>query len=202
MDYKKSRDLTWELLIKHNISSLPVDVKKICQNEKITLFTYKTGKNFIKNLNLEEHTVDNDAFSIGSFIFYNDENPRQRQRFSIAHELGHIFLHTNTNTATVRNREPSPSDDPLETEANIFASRLLAPLCVLQFLNLNSVHEIAEFCDISFSAAQLRFGRLCDIRKRSSIRLKEKKHGTFLLSKLERQVIENFNEYIKQHKKQ
>ena len=202
MDYKKSRDLTWNLLAEHNISCLPVDIEKICREEKITLFTYKTGRNFIKHLNLEEHTVGNDAFSINSVIFYNDENPRQRQRFSIAHELGHIFLHIGTGGATVRNREPSPSDDPIETEANIFASRLLAPLCVLQFLNLNSAREIAEFCDISYTAAQLRFSRLCEIRKRNSLRLREKNHGTFLLSKLERKVIENFKEYIEQNKKQ
>ena len=183
------------------MSCLPVDIKRICQAEKITLFTYNTGKNFIKRLNLEEHTVDNDAFSVGNIIFYNDEKTTQRQRFSIAHELGHIFLHNSDEKATVRNREPAPNDDPVETEANIFASRLLAPLCVLQFLNLNSAREIAEFCDISHTAAQLRFCRLCEIRKRNSLRLREKKHGTFLLSKLERCVIDNFKEYIEKNKK-
>lgn len=202
MNYNKSRDLAWKILINNNISNLPIDIEKICKNEKINLITYSQGKGFIKELNLEEHVVDNDAFSIRSVIFYDETKTKQRQRFSVAHELGHIFLHTNTAArATVYNREPSPNDDPVETEANIFASRLLAPLCVLQFLNLNSAKEISEYCDISYTAAKNRFARLCEIRKRNSIKLKEKNHGTFLLSKLERQVLENFKEYIDKHKK-
>ena len=202
MNYKKSRDLAWKLLISRNIKSLPVDVYKICKEENITLFTYSQGASFIKSIQLEEHMVDNDAFSVGNIIFYDDTKPPQRRRFSIAHELGHIFLHTSFgDKATVYNREPAPGDDPLETEANMFASRLLAPLCVLQFLNLNSINEVSEFCDISFTAAKFRFARLCEIRKRNSERRKEKNHGTFLLSKLERQVVENFKEFIEQNKK-
>lgn len=202
MDYKKSRDLAWKILINNGISTLPVDVVSICRKEKITLFTYKQSMNLISNLALEDSIKDNDAFSINSMIFYDDTKPRERQRFSIAHELGHIFLHSETSgKATVYNREPSPNDNPLEAEANIFASRILAPLCVLQFLNLNSINEVAEYCDISFSAAKLRFARLCEIRQRNSKRRKEKNHGTFLISKLERQLVENFKDYIEKNKK-
>lgn len=202
MDYKKSRDLAWKILINNGINSLPVDVVHISKKERINLFTYKQGAVLIKDLGLEENTVDNDAFSINSIIFYDDTKPRERQRFSIAHELGHIFLHSETSgKATVYNREPSPDDNPIEMEANIFASRILAPLCVLQFLNLNSINEVAEFCDISFSAAKLRFARLCEIRQRNSIRRKEKNHGTFLISKLERQLVENFKDFIEKNKK-
>ncbi len=203
MNYKRARDLAWQLLIRNKISSLPVDVRAICKNEKINIFTYTQGMSFIKELDLLEHTHDNDAFSIRSVIFYNENTSPQRQRFSIAHELGHIFLHTDVRAgATVYNREPSPSDDPIETEANIFASRLLVPLCVVQFLNLNSAREISELCDVSYSAASNRYSRLCEIRKRSSARMREKHHGTFLLSELERQVIENFKNYIGTNKKE
>ena len=203
MDYRKARDLAWKMLISNGINSLPVDVISICRKEKINLFTYKQGETIIKSLGLEDNTVDNDAFSINSMIFYDDTKLRERQRFSIAHELGHIFLHSETSgKATIYNREPKSDDNPLEVEANIFASRLLAPLCVLQFLNLNSIKEVAEFCDISFSAAKLRFSRLCEIRQRSSARRKEKNHGTFLISKLERQLVENFKDFIEKNKRQ
>ena len=202
MDYKKSRDLAWKILINNGIKRLPVDVASICQNEKISLFTYKQSEELIKSLGLEANTVENDAFSLNSVIFYDDTKPRERQRFSIAHEIGHIFLHSKTSgKATVYNREPSPNDNPIENEANVFASRLLAPLSVLQFLNLNSIKEIAEVCDISFSAAKLRFSRLCEIRRRNSERRKEKNHGTFLISKLERELVGNFKEFIEENKK-
>ena len=190
------------MLIDNKISNLPVDVEKICAANGITLFSYEEGKSVIENLDLGENILNNDAFSIGSMIFYDSSKPVQRRRFSIAHEIGHIFLHTiSDKKPTVYNREPSANDAPIETEANIFASRLLAPLCVLQFLNLNSAREISEYCDISYTAAKLRFNRLCEIRKRNSERRKEKNHGTFLLSKLERQVIENFKDYIEINKK-
>ena len=202
MDYKKSRDLAWKILINNRINSLPVDVVSICKNEKISLFTYKQSMDLIKSLDLLENTLENDAFSINSMIFYDDAKPRERQRFSIAHEIGHIFLHSETSgKATVYNREPSPNDNPIETEANVFASRLLAPLCVLQFLNLNSIKEISDICDISFSAAKLRFSRLCEIRRRNSERRKEKNHGTFLISKLERELVGNFKDFIEKNKK-
>ena len=202
MNYKKARDLAWKILLEDKISSLPIDVIKICKNRKITLITYQQGKELIKALNLEDQIVDNDAFSFENIICYDDTKPSTRQRFSIAHELGHIFMHINQSKYPTRyNRAPAPSDDPVETEANIFASRLLAPLCVLQFMNLNSVKDISDYCDISYYAAKIRFERLCEIRKRNSNRRKEKNHGTFLLSKLEREVIENFKEYIEKNKK-
>ncbi|MCR1827861.1 XRE family transcriptional regulator [Pseudomonas oleovorans] len=48
------------------------------------------------------------------FIFLNRANPADRQRFTLAHELGHIVMH----------RLPTPQ---MEDEANQFASALLMP---------------------------------------------------------------------------
>ncbi len=201
MDYKKSRDLAWELLKRNNIRTLPIDVKKICENEGISVFSYEEGRELINDNSFIAHTIDNDAFSFNKYILYDDKMPEKRQRFSIAHELGHILLHAKPEgLATVYNREISPCDDPIEVEANIFASRLLAPLCVLQFININTAKEISDYCDISYTAAKLRLERLYAIRKRNSKRLSEKKHGTFLISNLERAVIENFKEYIEANK--
>ena len=202
MNYKKARDLAWKILLEHKISSLPVNVMKICEEKKILLIPYSRSIDIIKELDLEEQIQENDAFSFGNIICYDSTQSETRIRFSIAHELGHILLHIKgTKEPTRYNREPSPTDDPIEAEANIFASRLLAPLCVIQFLNLNSAKEISEYCDIGYSAAKIRFSRLCEIRKRSSERRQNKSHGTFLLSKLERAVIENFKEYIEKNKR-
>ncbi len=202
MNYKRARDLAWQILLNHEVKKLPVDVFRICSLEKINVFTYESGRNFISSLNLEEHTRENDAFSIRGVIFYDSTKPESRIRFSIAHELGHIFLHygKESERASVYNREAVPVDDPIETEANIFASRLLAPLCILQFLNLNSANEISETCGIGYTAANLRYGRLCEIRQRNAERKRSKNHGTFLLSRLERRVVENFKEYIEKNK--
>ena len=188
------------MLIKNRISVLPVSVQKLCKSERIKLFTYGEGDVLIRKLGLEEHTAENDAFSIGRRIFYDDTKAVTRQRFSVAHEIGHIVLHCPTE-ATVYNREISPSDSPIEHEANIFASRLLAPLCVLHFLNLNSPEEISEVCNISMTAAEIRYKRLCEIRERDKEFRDRTGRGCLLLSPLERKVFENFKEFIAENKR-
>lgn len=200
MNYKNSRDAAWQMLIKNRIASLPVSVQKICKSERVKLFTYEEGSALIQKLGLEEHTIENDAFSIGRRIFYDDTKPAARQRFSVAHELGHIVLHT-PNEVTVYNREISPGDDPIEREANIFASRLLAPLCVLHYLDLNSAAEIAEVCNISMTAAEIRYMRLCEIRERDRRSRERNGYGCFLLSPFERKVLENFKDFITEHRR-
>ena len=68
------------------------------------------------------------------FIFYNVNVTRGRQRFTIAHEIGHAFLHTDLFVCRVaetfsRNRA---SRRPLaEREADFFASELLIPMPLL-----------------------------------------------------------------------
>lgn len=202
MNYKNSRDAAWQILINNKVSSLPVSVEKICRNEKIKLFTYGEGENIIKKLNLSDNTVSNDAFGIGRVIFYDDTKPKTRQRFSIAHEIGHIVLHLHNQIGpTVLNREISCDDNPLESEANIFASRILAPLCVLHYLNVSSAEEISEICNISLIAAQIRYQRLCEIRNRDLEMKKIKGYGCFLLSPLECAVYNNFKAYISENKR-
>ena len=200
MNYKRSRDAAWQVLIKNQISSLPVSVYKICATEGVRIFTYTEGADFIERLKIGGAKLGNDAFSIQRMIFYDDTRPITRQRFSVAHELGHILLHPQTE-ATVYNREISPSDDPHETEANIFASRVLAPICVLHYLNLNTPEEISEVCKISLIAAQIRFERLQILRQRDAEMRKGTGMGCFLLSRYEREVYSNFKTYIEHNKR-
>lgn len=200
MNYKDSRDAAWKMLLKSKVSRLPVDVKKICRSEGIRLVPYSKGAKVIHKLGLESNMVGNDAFSVGKVIFYDDKTSIGRQRFSIAHELGHIVLHS-CGAITVYNREPSPNDDPIEAEANVFSSRLLAPLCVLHYLNVKSAGEISELCDISAAAAKIRFERLCAIRERDQMLRRVRGYGCFLLSPLEREVCRAFGSYIRKNRR-
>lgn len=200
MNYKDSRDAAWKMLLKSKVSSLPVNVKKICKSEGIRLVSYSSGARVIHKLGLESNMVGNDAFSVGKVIFYDDKTSIGRQRFSIAHELGHIVLHC-SERVTVYNREPSPNDDPIEAEANVFASRLLAPLCVLHYLNVKSAQEISELCNISSAAAKIRFERLCAVRERDRELRLFMGRGCFLLSPLEREVYRMFEGYIRKNRK-
>ena len=119
-----------------------------------------------------------------------------RQRFTIAHELGHILLHGGNG---LYNREPSESDNPIEQEANIFASRLLAPACVLWGLGVTSAQQISELCNISLQSAEFRMRRMNELYEREKRFLNMYNKSCFLISELERKVYRQFSEYIQQN---
>lgn len=89
-----------------------------------------------------------------------------RQRFAIAHDLGHWELHDSTqwfvcSVADLRDYERSP----VETEANTFASELLMPSqfirprCEKAVPSLQLIQSLAEDFNVSLTAAGIRFVR-------------------------------------------
>jgi Zn-dependent peptidase ImmA (M78 family) len=67
-----------------------------------------------------------ELFLESKIILLNSSDPLVRQRFTIAHELGHIQLHTNEmNRKVIVSRKTDAGR--LETEANVFAAALLMP---------------------------------------------------------------------------
>lgn len=200
-NYKKSRDAAWELLLRHRIKTLPVDLAEICRKEKLSLFPYSENAANMEALGLTKHAERNDAFCLScGMIFYNDRQSEGRIRFSIAHEIGHLVLHTDK--VTLYNREPAETDDPKETEANMFAARLLAPAIVLERIGVRTPEEIAELCHISHQAAAWRFKRLQLLRKRDELFRAERGYSCFCLSPLERKVEKQFKKYIVKNTKQ
>lgn len=180
-DYQNSRDLAWDILLREHITELPVIVTGLCRQMGIEVYLYTP-------------TDDNDGRSTiidgKPRIFVSDRCSRQRQRFTAAHELGHILLgHVNEHHKLV-NREPSSKDNPIEQAANVFASRLLAPACVLWALNARTPEEIAALCDISYQAAKFRAERMDLLYQRNK----------FLTSPKERAVYKQFSDFIRQHR--
>ena len=112
-----------------------------------------------------------------------------RQRFTCAHELGHIIL-GHVGRYDLVCREPEPGDNPIEQAANVFASRLLAPACVLWGCGVQSAGDIERLCDISRAAAEFRWSRMQELYRRQR----------FLTSSLERAVYAQFEDYIKGHR--
>lgn len=186
MDYKqyqKSRNMSWEILVKENIKELPVNIVELCHKLGIAVKYYDK----LEQGNDGKCTVINKQ----PIILVRQECNRQRKRFTIAHELGHILL-GHVGKYELVNREISPTDNPIEQEANVFASRLLAPACVLWGLKVNSADEIAQICDISPTAAEYRWQRMKELYKRNK----------FLIAPLEREVFNQFQEFISNHRHQ
>jgi Zn-dependent peptidase ImmA (M78 family) len=182
-NYQKSRNAVWQLLIDCEIKELPIKITDICKQIGIP----------VKFADLQG---DSDGYTFiykGQPIIVINSNCTNicRLRFTVAHELGHIILGHIGKYALV-NREPSPNDNPIEQEANIFASRLLAPACVLWGCEVECAEDIMKLCDISFSAAQFRMERMKELYARDK----------FLTSPLERKVFDNFKEFIIKYSKQ
>lgn len=190
-DYKRARDLSWRVLLDTGTRELPVKVSRICRGYGVTLRSYQVGAPLIRELGLEAQCDISDGFTVRSgdrcYVFYNMEQPPGRVRFTIAHELGHVLLgHLGDGEHTVYNRESSSENAPEEHTANVFASRLLAPACVLHALGAVTPEQIAAVCDISMAAARFRAGRMGMLEQRG-------KYGS---SPLERQVLAQFRSYI------
>ncbi len=180
-EYKKSRDLAWRILLNEGITELPVKVGRLCQQMGISLRYYSP-------------VDDNDGISTiidgQATLLVSDRSHPMRQRFTAAHELGHILL-GHVGKYQLVNREPSSSDNPIEQEANVFASRLLAPACVLWALDARTPEQIAALCQISYQAAAFRAERMALLYARNK----------FLSSPLEQQVCLQFSEFIRSKKR-
>lgn len=186
MDYTKyqhSRDAAWQILLDQHVTELPVRISKLCENMEIDVRLAD-----LSGGDSDGYTVIVDCHPV---IVVNDQCTVARQRFTAAHELGHIVL-GHVGKYTLVNREPSPDDDPIEQQANVFAARLLAPAIVLRELGVTSAEEIARICDISRQASEFRWARLRLLYEREQTFLRERGYSCFGLHPLEREVQQQF----------
>lgn len=99
-------------------------------------------------------------------IYVNEKQSANRQRFTIAHELGHFILHKNL----VENQKGSifyrkdfdNYSDALEQQANQFAASLLMPERVIKELwdVFHSIDPIADILRVSKQALLIRMTAL------------------------------------------
>jgi predicted Zn peptidase len=168
--YKNARDASWRFLIQHNICSLPVDLKSIISVMRITVRKDDSG---ILRSDERGRTVNESG---DLHIIVRDE-PVPQKRYTIMHEIGHIVL---------GHIETDGRSDVDEYAAERFAIGVLAPACVLWGIGIRTADEIAELCNISITSAKIREKRMQELYARNK----------FLTSPLERQVFEQFSDFI------
>lgn len=182
--YKNVRDAAWRVLIDFNMCNLPIKVSKIASMANI-----KIVKNSESNTLNKKQSGLSIIVSNQWYIIFDDSLSDVRARFTIAHELGHIFLgHKSLINRSNYCYKEKPDE---EKEADMFAIRLLAPACVLKGLDLHTSGEIASTCYISMQAAQYRANRMKILYDRKK----------FFINPLERQVFKNFEKYITEYNK-
>lgn len=112
-------------------NSIPVDVVRVANDHRIKI------NPAIMNNDSGRIFKENNLYIIDINIFH----PSTRQRFTIAHELGHYFLHKGevdkaSNGLTDNGIYRSGLPTRLEVEANEFAAKLLMPL--------NTIYKIID----------------------------------------------------------
>lgn len=177
-DYQNARDMTWRILLDMNVTRLPVMVGQLCR-ELGVIVKYEDGDGDGRSVMVDGKPV----------IMLSSRCTAERQRFTCAHELGHVLL-GHVGKYRLVNREPSPGDNPIEKAANVFASRLLAPACVLWGCGVRTPEEIAALCRISYQAARFRAERMELLYRR----------GKFLTSPMERVLYERFLPFILEYR--
>lgn len=180
--YNDLRTSAWKCLLDYKASSLPIDIINIA-----TAAGVKVIKN--SNVNILQPSESGATCFDGDqwYIVYDDDNTVTRSRFTVAHELGHIFLGHEMKKGYIPRSKEFVIKPPTEREADLFAARLLCPSCVLWALNLRTTEEIARVCRVSRAAAQIRAGRMEVLMQRNR----------FLEDPLEREVFNCFEDYIK-----
>ena len=177
--YKNIRNAAWQVLIDYNICSLPIQLSDITDRLGIKI----VGDSYVQELQVDERGA---TLNINNnwYIVVDDTVSVPIQRFTVAHELGHILLghmmidKIKYRTFGKRNEE--------EQAADMFAARLLAPACILHEIGALFPEQIKRICNISISSAEIRSARMKELERRNK----------FYLHPLEQQVREQFQEFI------
>ena len=145
-------------IIKDNQKSCPVRITAITEEYGIDVYNSSMSRN-ISGAIIKE----GDKY----VIYVNDKHPKNRQRFTIAHEIAHYILHKekigDNLTDNAMNR--SKLSNVFERQANILASEILMPVnFVMQFIEENkSVSEMASLFKVSEGAMRIRLRQGGDI---------------------------------------
>lgn len=143
--------------------TLPVQPCAIAQNMGATVVPASQTDSISSSLSIEH----------GSPVLTVNRNDSQvRQRFAIAHGIGHLARrHVKEGRETLLD---TPSNfslyqrDPLEADANRFAVKLLMPADAIEWAvkirRIGSIGELAEFFIVSGAAMELRLKSLNYLR--------------------------------------
>ena len=163
IDEARCRRAARAVLGECGLSQLPVRPEGICRRK---------GIHYSHDAELPEGIWGALMRKDGEFVILVSVNcpTAEHRRFSAAHELGHYHLPGHLEAllgSGVHHSGPSHSStDPLEQEANAFASELLMPEPLVRSIlshtdiGLPSVRALAEGCETSFTAAAIRYSQL------------------------------------------
>ena len=201
--YQEARDAAWRTLLRLEKKELPVDMRALFSMLRIPVLPFPDVKKEPRLFALLQKAQAPFCVSLkiqGVWQVFLKEGvwDESRERFALAHELGHMILHHPTyplekGAEAFRGRENQGDlmEDPEEIwdyAADIFAIRLLSPACVLHALYLDRSSAISSLCGLPPKAAAMRAERMELLNQRDA----------FFTHPLERQVHQAFLPFIEE----
>jgi len=163
----------------HGLPRFPIDVAALAQDFSRQVFP-DAPITIVKGLQLskgvEGMLMPHPSGSGEWGIVYNETiRSAGRRNFTLAHELGHYFLHRNTHPGGLKctNRNMADWDEArnkIEGEANTFASYLLMPLDDFRaqikgrVIDIDVMTELSDRYAVSLTAAILKWMTITDKR--------------------------------------
>lgn len=126
------------------IHCFPINVIQILEHYEYELISYQSLKKEHPDLYAASMAFSEDAYYDMAHrrIFYNEEKPIGRIRFSLMHELGHIMLlHDGTSMHQ-------------EAEANLFASHMLAPRMAVHYARPDDDEQASRLFGMTLTASR------------------------------------------------
>jgi Zn-dependent peptidase ImmA (M78 family) len=201
--YRNVHTAVRDFLETENIYRFPFDPFEIIKLNGWNLISYSELAE-MNNLTLEEVITgfqSKDGYVTfspidGYSIAYNNQiGTKRRIRFTLMHEIGHIYMkhlidfdQTLLRRSTLNHLEYNI----LEEEANVFARNALAPALVVKNLEYSDIKDIKEVFNISNKAADVRLNSI-----NNDLKGIEQSHKDFFTSKYKEFISLNKNRKIK-----
>lgn len=159
-NYKYARDMAKKILRQHKINTVPTDLQVICE---------KLGLEYVELDDPDEldgAVLEMDGMRVAML---NKAKPFVRARFTLAHELGHIFLNhdkrefCDAEVAREYGEDVPENQKPAkEREADAFASELLIPMEQLKKFqgDLKNPDKLAGIFQVSKPAMTIAIANL------------------------------------------
>jgi Zn-dependent peptidase ImmA (M78 family) len=169
---KLIRTLTEDLVRRSKIKSGPIPIERIAKSLRIIILTNDfDGATDISGFLFRDQANNRTVIGV------NSSNSRERQRFTIAHEIGHFRLHEGdvfhvdrSLRLKLRDQKSSTGTDRDEIEANLFAAELLMPKTFLDkdvqstpdldLLDEDAIQSLAEKYKVSVQSLTYRLMNL------------------------------------------
>jgi Zn-dependent peptidase ImmA (M78 family) len=200
--YRNVHTAVRDFLETENIYRFPFDPFEIIKLNGWNLISYSELAE-MNNLTLEEVITgfqSKDGYVTfspidGYSIAYNNQiGTKRRIRFTLMHEIGHIYMkhlidfdQTLLRRSTLNHMEYNI----LEEEANVFARNALAPALVVKNLEYSDIKDIKEVFNISNKAADVRLNSI-----NNDLKGIEQSHKDFFTSKYKEFISLNKNRKI------